>query len=177
MNNFKLWRVLGLSLMGLPVTWLAACAAVNGLRPGLAEAQALSQLGSPSARYALGEGRTRLEYRSGPQGRDTWMVDLDARGLVERWHNALEEPRLHALQARAAQQPALQRDELLRTLGQPGERRQVPWMGGGELWSWRFPTNECQLFQVTLNTDGSVRDAGFNIDPSCDTRERSGKGF
>ena len=39
---------------------------------------------------------------------------------------------------------------------------------GGEVWSWRYPTNDCLWFQVSVGADGRVRDGIFNIDPRCD---------
>lgn len=151
---------------------LAGCAnPLPGLQ-GSTESVLVQRLGPPTGRHALEGGGTRLEFATGPYGRDTWMVDLDSQGRVRDWHNALEEPRLHALQQRLARQP-LARSDLLRTLGRPGERVQgsaSSWLAGGELWSWRYPTNDCLWFQATLAADGSVRDAGFNIDPRCDAR-------
>lgn len=153
---------------------LAGCAAPQRLAPGLAEAEVLARLGSASGRHALDGGGTRLEFATGPYGRDTWMVDLDAQGRVRGWHNALEEPRLQALQQRVAEAATagapMGRTELLRTLGRPGEVVSGGWLAGGALWSWRYPTNDCLLFQATLNADGSVRDAGFNIDLRCDAK-------
>ena len=64
--------------------------------------------------------------------------------------------------------PGMSRAALLRELGTPGERKGAGLMGG-ELWSWRYPTNDCLWFQVTLDTDtDQVRAAGYGIDPRCD---------
>ena len=147
---------------------LAGCAGFGApaLQVGQAETEVARVLGQPNARHVLPGGGTRLEFARGPMGRETWMVDIDANGRVVDWLQALEEPRLHAFQARA---PGMSRDELLRTLGRPGERRRGGW-AGGEVWSWRFVTNECQWFQVSLGDDQRVRDAGFGIDPRCDDR-------
>ena len=154
---------------------LVACALPQQLQTGQSEAEVRQRFGEPTGRHRLDGGRTRLEFASGPMGRETWMVDLDAGGRVSAWHNALEEWRLHALQQRLAQPPALLRDELLRTLGRPGERGSGGWLAGGELWSWRYTTNECLLFQATLAVDGRVRDAGFNIDMRCDPGDRQAR--
>jgi hypothetical protein len=156
-------------------TTLAACALTPPLQTGQGEAEARLRFGEPTGRHALGGGGTRLEFATGPMGRDTWMVDLDVQGRVTTWHNALDEWRLHALQQRLAQPPVMTRDELLRTLGRPGERGSGGWLAGGELWTWRYPTNDCLLFQATLGADGSVRDAGFNIDPRCEAGDRQAR--
>jgi hypothetical protein len=57
---------------------------------------------------------------------------------------------------------------MLYHLGRPGEVKRLGWIGG-QVWSWRYPTFDCLWFQVTVNDDGSLRDAGgYGIDPSCD---------
>lgn len=148
----------------LAAALLAGCAAFGPPpQPGQNEAQVLQRLGSPTARYALAGGATRLEFASGPFGRETWMVDVDAGGRVTAAMQVLEDGYLAAFQARA---PGMGRDELLRTLGTPGERRGARL--GGETWSWRYRTNDCLWFQVSLTADGRVSDGAFGIDPSCD---------
>ena len=53
-------------------------------------------------------------------------------------------------------------------LGRPGEVMRLGWIGG-QVWSWRYPTFDCLWFQVTVNDDSSLRDAGgYGIDPRCD---------
>lgn len=145
---------------------LSACATIG--QPALKVGQSLSEvtdlLGKPTSRYAMPGGTERIEFASGPMGRRTWMVNLDAGGHVSSWYQALEEWRLHEFQQ---QGPGMPRDEVLRLLGRPGERR-VGGFQGGELWNYRFPTNECFWFQVSLGDDGRVRDGTFGIDPRCD---------
>ena len=147
---------------------LTACAVFGPppLDTARTEADALRMLGQPSARYAMPASATRLEFARGPMGRETWMVDIDAGGRVTGWMQALEERRLHDFQARA---PGMPRDQLLRTLGTPGVRRSGG-RQGGEVWSYRYPTNECLWFQVSLGDDGVVRDGTFGIDWQCDVR-------
>lgn len=148
---------------------LAGCSLGRGLQIAQPEADVLQRLGTPTARYPLAEGRVRLEYATGPMGRETWMVDLDAQGRVSQFFQALEEPRLHAFQARA---PGLSVDELLRSLGRPAETRQVARVAGrpGEVWAWRYPTADCLWYEVSIDADKRVVDAGFAIDPRCDMR-------
>jgi hypothetical protein len=142
----------------------AGCAALAAPpQPGQSEAQVQQRLGAPTARYALAGGATRLEFATGPFGRETWMVDLDSAGRVSAARQVLEAGYLAAFQARA---PGMSRDELLRELGRPGERRGA--RGGGETWSWRYVTNDCLWFQVSLDAGGRVKDGAFGIDPACD---------
>ena len=152
----------------LAAALLLGCAGfgASSLQVGQSAADAARALGTSNDRHVLPSGGTRLEFARGPMGRETWMVDLDPQGRITAWHQALAEPRLHAFQARA---PGMAVDELLRTLGRPGERRHGGYQGG-EVWSYRYPTNDCLWFQVSIGEDRRVRDAGFGIDPRCDDR-------
>jgi len=153
---------LGLTLLG------AGCAVLNPPPPlpGQSEADALRRFGTPTARYAMPDAVSRLEFATGPYGRETWMVDLDAGGRIIVARQVLNEANFADVQARAA---GMSRDELLRTLGTPGERRHGGWQGG-QVWSWRYPTNDCLWFQVSLGDDGRVRDGAYGTDPRCDAR-------
>lgn len=141
---------------------LAACAPLPPAS-GTTQVELLQAWGTPSARYALDAGAQRLEYASGPYGRTTWMVDLDAQQRVTRSRQVLNENEFLAVQSATA----LQRDGLLRWLGTPGERRHGG-RAGGEVWSWRYPTNDCLWFQASVAEDGRVTGAAYGIDPRCD---------
>lgn len=118
--------------------------------------------GRPTATYALQPAGQRLEYASGPWGRTTWMIDLDAADRVTQARQVLSEAEFLRLQS----QPPLSSDGLLRWIGTPGERRGA--RGGGQTWSWRYPTNDCLWFQVSIDAHGLVLGGAFAIDPSCD---------
>lgn len=134
--------------------------------PGSAEAEVLRQWGTPTGRHALPAGGVRLEYATGPFGRETWMIDLDAAGRVAHSAQVLGEATFADFQARA---PGMQREEVLRRLGRPGEVRGGG-RQGGEVWSWRYPTNDCLWFQASIGDDGRARDAAYGPDPKCQTR-------
>jgi len=152
-------------LASLVAAWLTACAAFGPPpQPGQSEAEVRQRLGTPTARYALDNGGVRLEFATGPMGRETWMVDLDAQGRVTSADQVLDAGALAGFQARA---PGLTSQQVLRLIGTPGERRHGGWQGG-EVWSYRYPTNDCLWFQVSIGDDGRVRDATFGIDPACD---------
>ena len=142
---------------------LMACAVVPP-GPGTTETKVLREWGTPTARHALPGGALRLEYATGPFGRTTWMLDLNTAGRVTNAQQVLAEPALWALQPRL---PGMARAELLQTLGTPGERRSGG-RQGGEIWSWRYETNECLWFRVSIADDARVQDGGFYPDPSCD---------
>ncbi len=156
-----MWKTLSMAACALA---LQACALAPPVATGQSEADVQQRLGAPTSRYTLPGGGTRLEFARGPFGRETWMVDVDASGRATAVQQVLNEANFAAFQARA---PGMPRDELLRTLGRPGERRHGGWQGG-EVWSWRYPTNDCLWFQVSIGDDGLVRDGAYGIDPRCD---------
>ncbi len=152
-----------LTLWLLCLLLLTACAAPV-LPPGSAQAEVFKTWGQPTAIYTLPEAGRRLEYATGPWGRTTWMIDVDAAGRVLQSRQVLNEAEFFQLQS----QTGLTREALLRWLGTPGERRGARF--GGQTWSWRYPTNDCLWFQVSLDADNVVQGASFGIDPSCDAR-------
>jgi hypothetical protein len=164
-------------LMGLPVlALLAACATYRpqDVKPGMTEAEASALIGRATGRYPGPDGQTRIEYATGPFGRVTWMLDVDASGrVVEPPEQVLNE--LHFLWI---QQNSRDRDSkwLLYQLGRPGEVLRLGWLGG-QVWSWRYPTFDCLWFQVTVNDDGTLRDGGgYGTDPRCDPGDFGGGG-
>jgi hypothetical protein len=149
--------VLGAGLVALA---LVGCVTPPG--PGSTAAEVLRQWGRPTATYPLDAGAQRLEYASGPFGRTTWMVDVDAGGRVRQARQVLNEAEFLRVQS----EPGLTADALLRWIGSPGERRGA--RGGGQTWSWRYPTNDCLWFQASLDARGQVLGAAFGTDPLCD---------
>ena len=149
---------------------LAGCALpVAELRPGMTQDEVLRTMGPPTGRYPMPQG-TRLEYASGPYGRTTWMVDLDQDGRALRWQQVLSERHRPALQGRL---PGMTREQLLRTLGRPGEVRPGGWQGG-QVWSWRYETYWCLWFQSSIGDDGIVRDGVFGPEPMCERDDDRG---
>jgi hypothetical protein len=147
---------------------LAGCASYqpDKLRTGMSETEVTQTLGLKlTGRYPGPNGQTRLEYATGPWGRLTWMVDLDAQGRAIAWGQVLNETAFGYVQANFQGQD---QKWLLYTLGQPSHVMALGWLGGS-VWSYRYPTYNCLWFQVTLNKDGTLRDGGgYGTDPSCD---------
>lgn len=148
---------------------LAGCALFEPppLAMGQSEAEVTALLGAPTGRYGLPDGVTRLEFARGPFGRQTYMVDIGPDGRSRRFDQVLNTMHFAQFAERA---PGMSVDELLRSLGRPGERQRLGWVGG-ELWSWRYPTNDCLWFQVSLGVDGKVIGGGYGIDPACDVND------
>ena len=151
-------------LAAASTTAIVAACAVPTVQPAQPRDEVLRSWGAPTARYALPEGGERIEYATGPFGRTTWMIDFDAAGRARGARQVLGEPQFAEFMPRA---PGLTREQLLQELGTPGERKGGG-RQGGELWSWRYPTNDCLWFQVALGDDARVRSAGYGIDPACD---------
>jgi hypothetical protein len=166
MRRFEPWLRAAICLSTAMAGCLLAGCAVVLPAAGTTQAAVLQRWGVPTSRYALPDKGERLEYATGPYGRTTWMIDLDAQGRVTQARQVLNEAEFLAVQTQAAH--GLAREELLRTLGRPGERRHGGWQGG-EVWSWRYPTNDCLWFQASITEGGRVRDAAFGQDPACDS--------
>jgi hypothetical protein len=163
----------------LAAAWLAAGCAVQqqadraaALAVG-ADAAQVAALGRPSASYALAGGARRLEFATGPYGRETWMVDVDAGGRVAGVRQVLGERSFLALQTRIDTE-GLDAAGLRRELGTPGEIFLLA-RGMGEVWNWRYPTNDCLWFQATVDAQGRVKGTGYGPDPRCEARSDSAR--
>lgn len=156
------------ALSALAALLLAGGCAVAPPTPGTIRAEVLRTWGLPTGEHALPDGGQRLEYASGPYGRTTWMVDLGADGRVLQARQVLNEAEFQAVMST----PQLRRGEVLRRLGAPGEVRGYGWRRedqGNQIWSWRYPTNDCLWFQISLDSSGRVTGGGYGVDPACDT--------
>ena len=117
-------------------------------------------MGAPTGRYALADGRQRLEFARGPAGRQTWMVDLDVGGRVLSIVQALNSDNFAQVRA------GMVRDEVLRLLGRPGFRQRE--YQDRETWSWRFENPFCLWAQVSFSAQGQVIDGvAQSMDPHC----------
>jgi hypothetical protein len=143
---------------------LGACAIP--FKPGQTEAEVIAAAGPPTGRYVMPDGTRRLEYATGPMGRHTWMVDLDAQGRVQQVEQVLSEMTFLKIT------DGMARDDVLRLIGRPAHR-QREWMNK-ETWFWRYPTNDCLWVGVTmLPPDWKVQHgAGYLPDPICDRNDR-----
>lgn len=153
-------RLLPLLVLAL----LAACSTpgLRSLKVGMTEAEIVQAWGSPNARHTV-PGGARLEYATGPEGLETWMVDLDAAGRAVQWRQVLAYDHLRAVQGRLA---GLSVQELQAEIGRPGHKR--PDRLGGEVWSWRHESPFCLWFQASINLSGRVGSASFAPDPRCE---------
>lgn len=148
---------------------LAACAGYGpaGVSAGSTEAEVVQAMGQPTGRYTLPAGVQRLEYARGPYGRHTFMVDLDAQGRVAKVEQVLDARHFATIV------PGQTRDEVLRTLGRPGERAGM--MRDGQIWSWRYANNDCLWWQAQFDAQGIVTGAGYGQERGCDGNEKAAR--
>jgi hypothetical protein len=124
------------------------------------------EMGSPTGRYTLPDGTTRLEYARGPFGKHTYMMDLDSAGRVAHIEQVLTEDNFNAIR------PGDTRMSVLLRLGRPSEKQGI-WRGA-ELWEYRYDAFFCRWFVITMEPEGGgVRDSGYLPDPMCEDRDRS----
>ena len=142
---------------------LAACAGPATLAPGAPIAQARQTFGGPSGEYALAGGGTRLEFRQGTFGRETYMLDFDANGRLVTNRQVLTP------QSFATIQPGMTQDDVLVRIGHPAFVFPVGWQQS-QVWNYRFGglEGDCVVFQVSIsNATRAVTEAGPNTDPAC----------
>ena len=143
---------------------LLACAGMGPPKDlnGRSEAEVVQAMGQPTGRYTMADNGRRLEYAKGPAGRETYMVDLDAQGRVVQVEQVLDVNHFDVIN------PGMKKDDLLRFIGRPSERRGM--RGDGEILSWRYANNDCLWWQAQLDAQGVVTGAGYASLPGCDTK-------
>ena len=121
----------------------------------------ITRMGQPQTQRTLADGHVRLEYPSGPYGKQTWFVDFDATGHAIRSEQVLTEKNFNQIT------PGMTQDAVRQRLGAPGEIRSLA-RARGVVWSYRYENTFCQWFQVEIAIDGTVRSAGYGEPPECD---------
>jgi hypothetical protein len=112
----------------------AGCATPAAVAPGTPRAQAIAQIGEPTARHALADGGERLEYGRDPLQQFTWMVDLDAAGRVAAVRQVRTLDNFSRLRVGVDGTEAVRRE-----FGQPWRIERYPLSG---LTAWMFPYRE-----------------------------------
>jgi len=137
---------------------LGACAVYTppAALVGQSAQQVKAVMGPPTVEMA-----DRLVYARGPMGEHTWFVWLGQDGRVQ----ALEQRLREDLFAQVL--PGMSREDVVHWIGPPGERWGLA-RGRGEVWSWRYENHQCQWFQVEIDAQGRVRNAGYGIRPECE---------
>jgi hypothetical protein len=134
---------------------------------GLPLAEVEQVMGPSTGRHALPDGGVRAEFARGPMGRHTWMLDLDSNGRVLRSQQVLTESVFAGIRDGDSLASVRQR------LGKPSEVRPGGWQGG-EVWNWRYDTNDCLWFELAAQ-NGAARHPAIVTDPRCDVRSDSAR--
>jgi hypothetical protein len=162
-----------LRLRGVLLAWAllgAACASItsatpNALPPGATEPDVLAVMGKPTGSYNFTDGGKRLEFARGPQGRETWMIDFDASGKMVDAEQVMDLWYLTRIE------PGMTVDQVLIRVGHPGNIRPIP-RQQLSVWNYRYPTNDCLWYQISVGDDGRVLTGSTGIDPQCDPGSR-----
>jgi len=139
-----------------------ACASDPARLPlGLTRAEALQQLGPPTAIYPLSGGE-RLQYSRAPAGFEVNNVDLDATGRVVSVRQALSERWFGS-----TIQPGVWREaDVLRTFGRPFEVTRVSSFDG-TVWAWHYKQmNSRRLLYIYVDPAGWVDHYNVGDDPA-----------
>lgn len=157
-THFPPWPLL--LAMGL----LSACSsyAPPDALAGMTREAVVAHMGKPDTQRRMGTG-TRLEFPTGPYGKQTWFVDFDAAGRASRAEQVLTEPNFQRVSVGMAQ------DDVRQLLGRPSE---IYTLGRdrGVVWNYRYENYVCLWFQVELSGEKLVRSAGNGPLPECNPR-------
>jgi outer membrane protein assembly factor BamE (lipoprotein component of BamABCDE complex) len=105
---------------------------LKGLTPGVTtEAQIRSQMGTPETERTFTDGSKRFEYPRGPQGLNTYMIDIDRDGKLQAITQVLTAANF------AKVQMGMSEDEVRRLLGKPGQVAVFP-LKPETVWSWKW---------------------------------------
>jgi outer membrane protein assembly factor BamE (lipoprotein component of BamABCDE complex) len=122
---------------------------LKGLTPGVTtEEQIRSQMGKPETERTFTDGSKRLEYPRGPQGLNTYMVDIDRDGKLQAITQVLTAANFAKIQ------PGMSEDEVRRLLGKPVQVAVFP-LKPETVWSWKWReggVTEEGIFNVHFDT-------------------------
>ena len=171
MSKVRVRILLGAFVGALLLAGIGGCAGYSpqGLQPGATEAEVIRHMGPPTGRYTQPSGKTRLEFARGPAGYETFMVNFEPDGRMIDWEQVMDLWYLTRIE------PGLGVDEVLLRVGHPVRTQKFP-RQGIEVWSYRYPTNDCLWFQISIGDDGKVISGGQGIDPRCDPGDLRGSG-
>ena len=159
------------------VALLAGCASYDGrgLQPGISTADdVVALMGQPAMQWTDADGRIQLAYPRGPEGLQTFMAFIDARGRLERIEGVLDVRHFARIEPGKSDQTAV-----LRLLGPSQPQWNAYFERRDELvWEWRFCDEWSQVARFDVLFDGMsgiVRTTyqrpeyrGFGLDPySC----------
>ena len=166
MNPIRIFVVAALASL------MAGCAHFGGVAPGTSSEQLRARAGPPAGVWKNADGSETWEYRYGPTGWTTYMVDLGPDHAVRAVHQVLSEEYF----AKIA--PGMSREAVRRLLGEPKEVARYSGQNE-EVWSWRFreQNNWYRLFNVHFDqSTGAVLRVSRMDDPYIYDKGGKGKG-
>ena len=105
---------------------------LKNMTPGVTtEAQIREQMGKPETERTYTDGSKRFEYPRGPQGLNTYMVDIDRDGKLQSITQVLTAANFGKIRI------GMTEDEVRRLLGKPGEVAVFP-LKPETVWSWKW---------------------------------------
>lgn len=144
---------------------LSACAGFGPPTfPPATSVEAVTQrMGTPTGEHRLPSGLRRLEFASGPFGRQTYMFDFDSSGKLVHFEQVLTESHFNAIKA------GMTAEEVLTQIGKPSTIWAIP-RQHQLVWSYRYDAaGACQWFMIGMGTvDNRVVDTAYGPDPICD---------
>lgn len=138
----------------------------KGIPAGSSEAAVIQAMGPPTGQRTLPDGGKRLEFARGPFGKETYMLDFDAQGRMQRWEQVLNEANFAKIK------PGMDKSEVVAALGRPSDISGYGLHEKRQAWSYRYDTPFCIWFQIGMTMQGKVVDTGYGPDPICEKPTR-----
>lgn len=146
------------------LAFLGACDyfAQRELQPGVSTVDDVRRLmGKPVMIWEENDGSQVFEYSRGPEGSETWMVEIGSDGRYRGMADARAAAQLERVRA------GMSRDDLRRLLGKPDEEQRFP-ARDETVWTWRVKTSTgsgTEMFHVHLSAEGRVLRTSRTPDP------------
>lgn len=117
-------------------------------------------MGRPEMIWEENDGSQQMEFVRGPEGYETFMVDISPDGHYQGMRNVLTAEYFGKVR------PGMSKDDVRRMLGKPAtmvEFKRKPEV----VWTWRFrdPAADIRQFHVHLDTEGRVTYVDSTQDP------------
>ena len=129
--------------------------------PGTSIEQVRGSGRTPNGEYELPGGGRRLEFAQGSFGRETYMMNFDAKGILQSSEQVLTRANLLTIG------PGMSAQEVRMRIGRPANVMRVS-RQKLQVWNYRFAGGDCEWYQVSVSDAGPVTEAGMGYDPACD---------
>jgi outer membrane protein assembly factor BamE (lipoprotein component of BamABCDE complex) len=140
---------------------LAGCASYGpgALQPGASADEVRAKMGAPTGTWRDGAGDV-LEYARGPEGVDTYLVQLDGAGRVSEIRQVLNEKYFSRIEIGKSTE-----DDVRHLIGRPGNKGAL--RQGEEWWDYRYFNGMMKMrLYVTFDGNHRVRELFRTQDPT-----------